>query len=121
MATLTKELVSKSGGLVSSSLVEREISWTSGGETHTATVYVKPLAFATAIAGLTGKDQAASRVAKSICNENGDPIFTVEEVEQLCESLSFALLAAIGLASGIQPVKTESRKNLNPKKKSGTS
>lgn len=121
MATLTKALVDKSGGFVSGELVKREISWIIDGEEFKADVFIKPLAFNSAISWLTGKSGAAERLAYSVCDENGTPIFTADEVEKLNESLSVALFAAVGSASGLDKAKTETRKNSNPKKKSGTS
>lgn len=113
MAVLNKELLKSSGALVSTALVEKEITWVSGGEQHTATVYVRPLSYASAVSGVRSKDHVAARIASCICDESGVPVFTEADITGdadpdrgcLCESLTVALLAAIGEASGLHEKK----------------
>ena len=64
--------------------VEKPIKWKQGDKELEATVYVKPLAYSAAVSdlrALTGKtDGVAGRIAASICDENGKPIFTPEDI-----------------------------------------
>ncbi len=60
--------------------VEREITWTQGEQKFTATVFVRPLGYQTAVSDVlaaTGKqDSIAGRIAAAICDEDGYPVFT---------------------------------------------
>ncbi|HEY0290688.1 MAG TPA: phage tail assembly chaperone family protein, TAC [Pseudomonas sp.] len=64
--------------------VEREIKWLQGGNELTATVFVRPLGYRTAVNDVlsaTGKvDSYAGRIAASICDESGRPVFTVDDI-----------------------------------------
>ncbi|NIG13021.1 phage tail protein [Pantoea sp. Al-1710] len=64
--------------------VEREIEWTQGEDTFKATVFIRPLGYQTAtsdIMAIGGKiDGIAGRIAASICDEDGKPVFTVEDI-----------------------------------------
>ncbi|VVN74000.1 phage tail assembly chaperone family protein, TAC [Pseudomonas fluorescens] len=64
--------------------VEREIKWIQGGKELTATVFVRPLGYRTAVNDVlsaTGKVESyAGRIAASICNEAGQPVFSVEDI-----------------------------------------
>jgi spore maturation protein SpmB len=92
--------------------VEREITWKIGDNEYTATVYVRPLSYQTAIQdlkSLTGKsDGIAGRIAASICNETGKPVFTVADITgdadpdrgALDGNLTMALLTVIGEVNG---------------------
>ncbi len=64
--------------------VEREIKWTQDGKELTATVFVRPLGYRTAVNDVlsaTGKvDSYAGRIAASICDEAGQPVFTVDDI-----------------------------------------
>ena len=55
--------------------VEREITWTQGEQKFTATVFVRPLGYQTAVSDVlaaTGKqDSIAGRIAAAICDEDG--------------------------------------------------
>lgn len=88
--------------------VEREIKWRQGEQEITATVYVRPLSYRAAISDLrasTGHgDAAAGRIAASICDEHGNPVFTPQDITgeadpergALDGNLTVALLAVIG-------------------------
>lgn len=92
--------------------VEREITWKIGSEEYTATVYVRPLSYQSAVQDLkaiTGKtDGIAGRIAISICDENGKPVFTVDDITgdadpdrgALDGNLTLALLTVIGEVNG---------------------
>ncbi|HBP1136138.1 phage tail assembly chaperone family protein, TAC [Pseudomonas aeruginosa] len=64
--------------------VEREITWKQGDKEVTATVYVKPLSYSTAVSDLlamNGKvDGIAGRIAASIVDEKGKPVFTPADI-----------------------------------------
>lgn len=76
------------------------------GEKHTAAVYVKPLSFASATEDLksvggTEEEAIARRIAWSIRDEAGAPIFTPEQItgeggKALSTSLTYELLRVIG-------------------------
>lgn len=88
--------------------VEREITWKQGDNEHTATVCVRPLSYLSAksdlLAARGGGDAVAGRIAASICNAEGKPIFTPEDITgeadpdrgPLDGNLTMALLTVIG-------------------------
>ncbi|EOT1929718.1 phage tail assembly chaperone family protein, TAC [Serratia sp. IR-2025] len=87
--------------------VEKEITWKQGEKELTATVFVRPLGYYTArsdILAVGGKvDGVAGRIAASICDENGQPVFTPADITgeadpdrgALDGALTVALLVAI--------------------------
>jgi hypothetical protein len=92
--------------------VEREITWKIGDVEHTATVYVRPLSYQSAVQDLraiTGKaDGVAGRIASSICDEEGNPVFTIADITGDADpdrgaidgNLTMALLTVIGEVNG---------------------
>ena len=64
--------------------VEREIKWLQSGKELAATVFVRPLGYRAAINDVlsaTGKMESyAGRIAASICDEEGQPVFTVDDI-----------------------------------------
>jgi len=64
--------------------VEKEITWKQGKKTHKATVFVRPLAYHSAINDVLasrGKtDPVAGRIASSICDAEGGQVFTVTDI-----------------------------------------
>lgn len=64
--------------------VEREIKWAQGSKEMSATVFVRPLGYRTAVNDVlsaTGKVESyAGRIAASICDESGQPVFTVGDI-----------------------------------------
>lgn len=60
--------------------VEKEIKWRQNGTDYTATVYVRPTGYQTAVSdviSVTSKqDGIAGRIAASICDEHGYPVFS---------------------------------------------
>ncbi|HHT0069957.1 phage tail assembly chaperone family protein, TAC [Raoultella ornithinolytica] len=75
----------KEAGAFTGRPVEKEINWKGrDGKEHKATVYVRPMGYHTTKASLLaykGKsDPVAGRIAAHICNENGEPIFTEEDI-----------------------------------------
>lgn len=97
----------KAAGAFTGRPVEKEISWKQGDEEFNATVYIRPMGYHTAVSNVltyTGKiDGVAGRIAASICDEEGKPVFTVADITgeadptrgALDGSLTVALLVAI--------------------------
>lgn len=98
----------KNAGAFTGRPVEKEIEWTDkDGNKHVATTYVRPIGYHSAkfdILALSGKsDGVAGRIASSICDENGEPVFTPDDITgnadpergALDGSLTIALLVAI--------------------------
>jgi hypothetical protein len=93
--------------------VEREVTWTQGDATHTATVYVRPLSYKSAVSDITSVsakgDPIAGRIAASICDENGVAVFTVGDITgeadpergPISSALTMALLQVIGEVNGL--------------------
>ncbi len=80
---LTIETLQKAGSFTGRP-VEKKITWVQGGETITATVFVRPLGYQTAVSDVfarAGKqDGLAGRIAAAICDEDGNPVFTVMDI-----------------------------------------
>ena len=93
--------------------VEREVTWKQGETEHTATVFVRPLSYRSAVSDLTAVtskgDPVAGRIAASICDEAGKPVFTIGDITgdanpergPLSSALTMALLQAIGEVNGL--------------------
>ncbi|UQB79118.1 phage tail assembly chaperone family protein, TAC [Pseudomonas shirazica] len=64
--------------------VAKEITWRQGGETFTATVYVRPLGYQAAVSDVLAaggkQDNIAGRIAAAICDEEGNTVFTVLDI-----------------------------------------
>lgn len=97
----------KAMGAFTGAPVEREITWKQGDQELTATVYVRPLSYLSAKSDLTAvggkRDPVAGRIAACICDVDGKPVFTPEDITgeadpergPLDGSLTMALLTAI--------------------------
>ncbi|WP_285435553.1 phage tail assembly chaperone family protein, TAC [Pseudomonas sp. fls2-241-R2A-110] len=97
----------KSVGAFTGRPVEKEITWTQGVDEIKATVFIRPLGYQAAISdvnSLNGKqDSLAGRLAASVCDENGVPVFTVDDITGAADPergaldgrLTVALLAAM--------------------------
>jgi len=93
--------------------VEREITWKHGDEDVTATVYVRPLSYNSAVgdifAAKNKTDPVAARIAHSICDAAGKPVFTPADITgeadpdrgPLDGALTMALLTVIGEVNGM--------------------
>lgn len=127
---LTLDCLKKQGAFTGA-LVKRDVTWTNpAGETHTATVYVRPMSYHTALMDIHASkgrvDGAAGRIAASICDKDGKPIFTPEIVTgeadpergPLDGNLTLSLLEVIGEVNRLGKTRTPSRAR---KKRSGTS
>ncbi|WP_442513824.1 phage tail assembly chaperone family protein, TAC [Pseudomonas promysalinigenes] len=64
--------------------VEKEITWRQGAQHLTATVYVRPLGYQSAVSDVLAaaghQDSIAGRIAAAICNEEGQPVFTAMDI-----------------------------------------
>ncbi|URD40651.1 phage tail assembly chaperone family protein, TAC [Pseudomonas sp. BYT-5] len=64
--------------------VEKEISWRQGDDTLTATVFVRPLGYQSAVSDVLAaggkQDSIAGRIAAAICDEEGNPVFTALDI-----------------------------------------
>lgn len=97
----------KTIGAFSGAPMEKEIKWRQGAEEHTATVFIRPLSYRSTVADLQAlnenKDQLAARIAASVCDAEGKPIFTADDITgdadpergALDGNLTMALLAVI--------------------------
>lgn len=97
----------KTAGAFTGRPVEKEITWKQGYQEFTATVYVRPMGYHTAtsdVLAMGGKvDGVAGRIAASICDEEGKPVFTPADITgeadpdrgSLDGALTIALLVAI--------------------------
>lgn len=97
----------KEAGAFTGAPVERTVTWKQGDKEFTATVYVRPLSYRAAVSdlqALAGKvDGVAGRIAASICDAEGNPVFTPGDITgeadpergALDGNLTMALLSAI--------------------------
>ena len=98
--------------------VEKEITWKQGDKQFTATVFVRPLSYLSAksdLLAMGGKaDPVAGRIAASICDAEGKPVFAPEDITgeadpdrgPLDGNLTMALLQAIGEVNGMGKAKS---------------
>ncbi|SFY16210.1 phage tail assembly chaperone family protein, TAC [Azotobacter vinelandii] len=98
----------KQAGAFTGRPVEREIKWRQGEQELTATVYVRPLSYKSAVSDLLAMngrvDGVAGRIAACICDESGKPVFTPDDITgeadpergPLDGNLTMALLGVIG-------------------------
>ena len=103
---LTLESLKKAGAFTGRP-VEKEINWKQGIKEFKATVFIRPLGYHTATSDVlahVGKvDGVAGRIAASVCDEEGHPVFTPQDITgeadpdrgALDGSLTIALLVAI--------------------------
>lgn len=103
----------KEMGAFTGAPVEREITWKQGDKELAATVFVRPLSYLSAksdLLAMGGKvDAVAGRIAASICDAEGKPVFTPEDITgeadtergPLDGNLTYALLNVIGEVNGM--------------------
>jgi len=118
----------KSVGAFTGRPVEKEIKWSQGEDEYIATVFIRPLGYQAAVSDVTalnGKhDNLAGRIAASVCDEEGNPVFTVGDITGTADPergaldgrLTVALLAAIFEVNNLGKTTTSP-----PSKSSGTS
>jgi len=97
----------KQAGAFTGAPVEKEITWKQGEAEHTMTTYVRPLSFSAAVSDIRSMngqgDAVAGRIAASIVDEKGVPVFTPADITgeadpergALDGNLTMALLTAI--------------------------
>ncbi|WP_072570118.1 phage tail assembly chaperone family protein, TAC [Enterobacter sp. SA187] len=97
----------KQAGAFTGRPVEKEITWKQGDEQITATVYIRPMGYHSAMTDVMAAngrvDGVAGRIAASICDEAGLPVFTPADITgeadpergALDGPLTIALLLAI--------------------------
>ncbi|GAA3721125.1 hypothetical protein GCM10022421_32020 [Oceanisphaera sediminis] len=103
----------KTMGAFTGAPVEKDITWQQGEQQLTATVFVRPFSYRTAISDMTAHhqktDAVAGRIAASICDAEGKPVFTPADITgdadpergALDGNLTVALLAAIAEVNGV--------------------
>ena len=102
----------RQAGAFTGAPVERSIKWKQDGKELEATVFVRPLGYSAAVAGLAAAggrvDPVAGRIAASICDADGKQVFTPGDITgdadpergALDGNLTVSLLAVIGEVSG---------------------
>lgn len=107
----------KQAGAFTGAPVEKEIVWKQKGKEYRMTTFVRPLSYASAVSDIRAigdkSDPVAGRIASCIFDENGNPVFTVndilygpvgkdgEHMGPLDGNLTMALLAAIAEVTGM--------------------
>lgn len=103
----------KEMGAFTGAPVEREITWKQGDRELKATVFVRPLSYMSAksdLMALANKgDAVAGRIAASIFDSSGKPVFAAEDITgeadadrgALVGDLTMALLAVIAEVNGL--------------------
>jgi hypothetical protein len=110
----------KQAGAFTGAPVEREITWQQGDETLTATVFVRPLSYRSAVNDIKAvsgnSDLIAGRIAACICDQAGKPVFTSADITgdadpergPLDGNLTMALLNVIAEVCGLGKTKATS-------------
>lgn len=117
----------KQAGAFTGRPVEKEITWKQGDQDFTATVYIRPLGYHTAMTDVMAAngrlDGVAGRIAASICDEEGKPVFTPADITGEADPERGALDGAltIALLVAIQEVNDLGKPNSPAKTKSGAS
>lgn len=125
---LTVESLKAAGAFAPARPEQDTITWfNQAGEPLTATVYVRKRSFNTVLhesqSNIIGSHIMAARIASSIVNEKGEPVFNVDDITgnddhgPMCESLAMALLGVISKVNGMDDA---SPKTSPPKTNSGT-
>ena len=97
----------KQAGAFTGRPVEKEITWKQGEQEFTATVFIRPMGYHSAMTDVMAAngrvDGVAGRIAASICDESGHPVFSPADITgeadpergALDGQLTIALLLAI--------------------------
>lgn len=115
----------KQAGAFTGRPVEKEITWKQGDKEITATAYIRPMGYHDAVSNVlsaVGKiDGVAGRIAASICDENGAPVFTVADITGEADPERGALDGAltVALLVAIQQVNDLGKANSAQKTNSG--
>jgi len=117
----------KTSGAFTGRPVEKEITWYQGEEEFSATVYIRPLGYHSAMTDVMAAngrvDGVAGRIAASVCDENGKPVFTPADITGEADPERGALDGAltIALLVAIQEVNDLGKMNSAPTMNSGAS
>lgn len=92
----------KEAGAFTGRPVEKTVTWKQNGEELTATVYVRPLGYQAAVSDVLAvggkQDGIAGRIAASIVDEEGSPVFTVADITGDADQERGALDGALTMA-----------------------
>jgi hypothetical protein len=111
----------KAAGAFVAAPVKKDIAWHADGKLQEATIYVRQDSFHTLTKRWEeqreGADATAIRIATSVCNEAGEPVFTIEDIlgseasghGPLTAELTIVLLAAIQQANGVSKEDVEKK------------
>lgn len=101
---LTRENL-QNAGVFAGRPVRRTITWKQGGQALTATTWIRPRSYQDIVLETkAGKENTiAARIASSVCDEQGEPVFSVADITgeacpergPLDAGLTVALLKAI--------------------------
>lgn len=117
----------KEAGAFTGRPVEKEITWRQGEEEFSATVYIRPLGYHSAMTDVMAANGrvggVAGRIAASVCDENGKPVFTPADITGEADPERGALDGAltIALLVAIQEVNDLGKMNSAPTMNSGAS
>jgi len=117
----------KQAGAFTGRPVEKEITWRQGEEEFSATVYIRPLGYHSAMTDVMAAngrvDGVAGRIAASVCDENGKPVFTPADITGEADPERGALDGAltIALLVAIQEVNDLGKMSSAPTMNSGAS
>ncbi|MDA3135414.1 phage tail assembly chaperone family protein, TAC [Atlantibacter subterraneus] len=117
----------KEAGAFTGRPVEKEITWRQGEAEFSATVYIRPLGYHSAMTDVMAAngrvDGVAGRIAASVCDENGKPVFTPADITGEADPERGALDGAltIALLVAIQEVNDLGKMNSAPPMNSGAS
>jgi hypothetical protein len=111
----------KAAGAFVAAPVKKDIAWHADGKLQKASIYVRIDSFHTLTKRWeeqrVGADATATRIAASVCNEAGEPVFTTEDIlgseasghGPLTAELTIVLLAAIQQANGVSKEDAEKK------------
>lgn len=126
---LNLESLKDAGAFAPVGLVKETIVWRQDGDELHSTAYIKPLSYLTVEAESKAAQEDANplavRIAASVFDAEGNPVFSVGDIAgtadpergPLCPELTMALLEAIGRVSGLGKKRSRSAMTRN----SGTS
>ncbi len=109
----TLESLMAAGAFSKAGLIEETVKLANDDGEVEFTVFVRPLSYRSALSEIAAsqqnKDALAARIASSICDEDGRPIFTIEDITgeadpergPLSNDMTIALLDAISRANGL--------------------
>lgn len=70
----------KGVGAFAGGAVLKTVQWSQNGEDFEAEVYVRPMSYQSVSEAKEGENTVAHRIATHILNEDGTPVFTVDDV-----------------------------------------